>query len=234
MAYQTIYDSEIKCQDYPRYYVYNEESKYSQCAGINVCKVYNVNDNFKQWLVVSNRMKRLIARQLVDENINLNNYYGVRLDYCRWRVSQQHNELFKKLEKIQAQSFELLVSERELEEASKALKSSQEKVKDAETCLKDCQIELEEITKKCSERNYSVSVEWYKNKEYSASDSELAELWAEARDDEFVAKYELEDAEEEHEEAKKVLETKRQNYADLNNIKGKKNEEDYNWNEFMI
>ena len=232
--YQTMYDSEVKCQDYPRYYVYHETYKCSEFFGINVCKVHNVNDNFKQWLVVSNRMKRLIARQLVDENINLNNYYGVRLDYCRWRVSQQHNELFKKLEKIQALSFEQLDCERELEEASEALKSCQEEIKDAETCLKDCQIELEEITKKCIGRHYSVSVEWYKNKEYSASDSDLAELWIEARDDEIVAKYELEDAEEKHEEAKKVLEIKRQNYADLNNIKGKKNEEDYNWNEFMI
>lgn len=195
-TYHTIYESEIKCQDYPRYYVYHNTSKGSQHFGINVCKVYNENDNFLQWLVVSNRMKRLIARQLVDENINLNNY-GFRLDYCRWRVSQQHNELFKKLEKIQALSFEQLVCERELEEAIKILGYSHKELNNAEADLINDQIE----------HNYSVSME---------------------------LQYNLEDAEENHEEAKKNLELIRQKMFELNNIKCLKHEEDYDWNEFMI
>ena len=202
-TYHTIYESEIKCQDYPRYYVYHNTSKGSQHFGINVCKVYNENDNFLQWLVVSNRMKRLIARQLVDENINLNNY-GFRLDYCRWRVSQQHNELFKKLEKIQALSFEQLVCERELEEAIKILGYSQKELNNAEADLINDQIE--HINDQI-EHNYSVSGE---------------------------LQYNLEDAEENHEEAKKNLELIRQKMFELNNIKCLKHEEDYDWNEFMI
>ena len=167
-TYQTSYDSERKCQDYPRYYVYHDTSKGSQHFGINVCKVYNENDNFRQWLVVSNRMKRLIARQLVDENINLNNY-GFRLDYCRWRVSQQHNELFKKLEKIQALSFEQLVCERELEEAIDTLGYSQKELNNAEADLINDQIEhindqIEHINDQI-EHNYSVSPELQYNLE---------------------------------------------------------------------
>jgi hypothetical protein len=195
-TYHTIYESEIKCQDYPRYYVYHNTSKGSQHFGINVCKVYNENDNFLQWLVVSNRMKRLIARQLVDENINLNNY-GFRLDYCRWRVSQQHNELFKKLEKIQSLSFEQLVCERELEEAIEILGYSHIELNNAEADLINYQID----------HNYSVSME---------------------------LQYNLEDAEENHEEAKKNLELIRQKMFELNNSKCLKHEEDYDWNEFMI
>jgi hypothetical protein len=202
-TYHTIYESEIKCQDYPRYYVYHNTSKGSQYFGINVCKVYNENDNFLQWLVVSNRMKRLIARQLVDENINLNNY-GFRLDYCRWRVSQQHNELFKKLEKIQALSFEQLVCERELEEAIETLGYSQKELNNAEADLINDQIE--HINDQI-EHNYSVSIE---------------------------LQYNLEDAEENYEEAKKNLELIRQKMFELNNIKCLKHEEDYDWNEFMI
>jgi len=197
-TYQTSYDSERKCQDYPRYYVYHETSKGSQHFGINVCKVYNENDDFRQWLVVSNRMKRLIARQLVNENINLNNY-GFRLDYCRWRVSQQHNELFKKLEKIQALSFEQLVCERELEEAIKTLGYSHIELNNAEADLINYQID----------HNYFCSV--------------TMEL-----------QYNLEDAEENHEEAKKNLELIRQKMFELNNSKCLKHEEDYDWNEFMI
>jgi len=232
-TYHTIYESEIKCQDYPRYYVYHNTSKGSHHFGINVCKVYNENDNFLQWLVVSNRMKRLIARQLVDENINLNNY-GFRLDYCRWRVSQQHNELFKKLEKIQALSFEQLVCERELEEAIESLGYSQKELNNAKADLINDQIELQEITKKCNEHNYSVSIEWYKNKEYSASDSELAESWVEALDNVCIAKYTVKKLLKNHEEAKKNLELIRQKMFELNNIKCLKDEEDYDWNEFMI
>lgn len=202
-TYQTSYDSEVKCQDYPRYYVYHETYKGSEFFGINVCKVYNENDNFRQWLVVSNRMKRLIARQLVDENIHLNNY-GFRLDYCRWRVSQQHNELFKKLEKIQALSFEQLDCERELEEAIKTLGYSQKELNNAEADLINDQIE--HINDQI-EHNYSVSME---------------------------LQYNLEEAEENHEEAKKNLELIRQKMFELNNIKCLNHEEDYNWNEFMI
>lgn len=193
--YQTTYDSEIKCQDYPRYYVFYEDNKNSQHFGINVCKVYNENDNFRQWLVVSNRMKRLIARNLVNYNINIW-HYGFQIDKYRWRISQEHNELFKKLEKIQAQSFEQLVSEREFKEAVDALSFSQKKLNNAKAEIKRCEFD----------------------DEY----------------EKFVAECDLKHLLEEYEEAKKVLELRRQKNVELNNIKCLKNEEDYNWNEFMI